>query len=88
MGETKTREKKEREKEEGEKEAESIRTYEVPEREMLEWGRSLSYWCFKPTQPQRIISGLRKTFIKRHIVERTNKAEKRSEEESGKPESF
>ena len=55
---------------------------------MLEWGRSLSYWCFKPTQPQRIISGLRKTFIKRHIVERTNKAEKRSEEESGKAESF
>ena len=49
---------------------------------------SLSYWCFKPTQPQRIISGLRKTFIKRHIVERTNKAEQRSEEESGKAESF
>ena len=30
-------------------------------------------WCHKPTQPQRIISGLRETFIKRDIVERTNK---------------
>ena len=32
-------------------------------------------WCFKPSQPQRIISGLRETFIKRFTVERTNKAE-------------
>ena len=39
-------------------------------------GNSLRYWCLKPSQPQRIISGLRKTFIKRYIVERTNKAEK------------
>ena len=38
--------------------------------------RDLNYWCFKLTQPQRITSGLRKTFIKRYIVERTNKAEK------------
>ena len=33
-------------------------------------------WYFKPSQPQRIISGLRETFIKRYIVERTNEAEK------------
>ena len=33
-------------------------------------------WCFKPIQPQRIISGLKKTFIKRYIVERAYKAEK------------
>ena len=32
-------------------------------------------WCFKPSHPQRIISGLRETFIKRYIVERTDKAE-------------
>ena len=32
-------------------------------------------WCFKPSQPQRIMSGLRKTFTKRYIVERTNKAD-------------
>ena len=32
-------------------------------------------WCFKPSQPQRIISGLRETFIKRYIDERTNRAE-------------
>ena len=35
----------------------------------------LSYWCFKPTQPQRIISGLRETFIKSYIIQRTSKAE-------------
>ena len=29
-----------------------------------------------------IVSGLKKTFIKRHIVERTNKAEIRPEEQS------
>ena len=31
--------------------------------------------CFEPNQPQRIILGLREAFIKRYIVERTNKAE-------------
>ena len=40
------------------------------------------------TQPQRIISGLRETFIKRlYTVERTNKAEIRLEEQSEKAES-
>ena len=38
-------------------------------------------------QPQRIISGLRENFIKRYIVERTNMAEIRPEEESEKAES-
>ena len=42
--------------------------------------------CFKPSQPQRIISGLKETFIRRHIVERTNKAEIRPEEQSEKTE--
>ena len=42
-------------------------------------------WCFKPSQPQRIMSGLRETFI--NIVERTNKAEIRLEEWSEKVES-
>ena len=37
-------------------------------------------WCLKPSPPQRIISGLRETFIKRYIVERTNEAELRPEE--------
>ena len=37
-------------------------------------------WCFKPSQPLGIISGLKKTFIKGHIVERTNKVEIRPEE--------
>ena len=41
-------------------------------------------WCFKPSQPQRIISGLMETFIKRYIVERTNEAEIRPEEQSEK----
>ena len=44
-------------------------------------------WCFKPSQPQRAISGLKETFIKRYIVERTNKAEISPEEQSEKAES-
>ena len=44
--------------------------------------------CFEPSQPQRIISGLRKTFIKGYVIERTNKAKIRSEEQSEKVESF
>ena len=44
-------------------------------------------WCFKPSQPQRIISGLKETLIKRYIVERTSKAEMKPEEQSKKAES-
>ena len=44
-------------------------------------------WCFKPSQPQRITSGLMETFIKRYIVERTNKAEIRPQEQSEKAKS-
>ena len=43
-------------------------------------------WCFEPSQPLRIISGLKETFIKRYIVERTNKTEIKPEEQSGKTE--
>ena len=43
-------------------------------------------WFFKPIQPQRIISGLRETFIKKYIVERTNTEEIRPEEQSEKAE--
>ena len=41
-------------------------------------------WCFEPSQPLGIISGLKETFIKRYKVERTNKAEIRPEEQSEK----
>ena len=41
----------------------------------------------EPTQPLGIISGLKETSIQRYIVERTNKAELRSEEQSEKTES-
>ena len=44
-------------------------------------------WRFAPSQPLGITSGLKKTFIKRHIVERTNRAEIRPKEESEKTES-
>ena len=44
-------------------------------------------WSFKSTQPQRIISGLKETFIKRYTAERTNKAETRPKEQSEKVES-
>ena len=42
---------------------------------------------FKPSQPQRIISGLREPFTNRYLVERTLKAEIRLGEQSGKAES-
>ena len=45
---------------------------------------NLVTWCFKPSQPQRVISGLRETFVKRYILERTSKAEIRLEEQSEK----
>ena len=44
-------------------------------------------WCFEPSQSLGIISGLKETFIKRYVVERTNKAELRAEEQSKKTES-
>ena len=44
-------------------------------------------WCFEPSQPQRIISGLKETLKKRYIIEWTNKAEIRPEEQSEKVES-
>ena len=43
--------------------------------------------CFKPSQPQRITARLEETFLKRYIVERTNTAEIRPEEQSEKAES-
>ena len=46
----------------------------------------LVIWCFKPSQRQRIISGLRVTYIKRYKVTMTNKAELRPEELSEKAE--
>ena len=42
---------------------------------------------FKPSQPPGILSGLKETFIKRDIVERTSKAEIGPEEQSDKAES-
>ena len=43
--------------------------------------------CFEPSQSVGIISGLKETFIKTYIVERTNKAQIRPEELSEKMES-
>ena len=43
--------------------------------------------CFKPSQLQRITSGLRETFIKRYVVEATYKAEITLEEQSEEAES-
>ena len=50
------------------------------------WNK-IGSWCFKPSQPPGITSGLKETFSKRYIVERTNKAEIRPEEQSEKAES-
>ena len=49
--------------------------------------RQLVHWCFEPSQPLGIISGLKETFINRHIVERTSKQEIRPEEQNEKTES-
>ena len=43
-------------------------------------------WCFEPSQPLGIISGLKETFIKRYTAKRTNMAEVRLEEQSEKTE--
>ena len=42
--------------------------------------------CFKPSRPQRMASGLKGIFIKRYIVETTNRAEMRPEEQGEKAE--
>ena len=47
----------------------------------------LGTWCFKPTPPLRIISGLKKAFIHRYLVERTDKTGIKSEEQSERAES-
>ena len=44
--------------------------------------------CLEPRQPLAITSGLKETFIKRYIAERTNKAEVRLEEQSQKKENL
>ena len=44
-------------------------------------------WCFEPSQPLCIISGLKETLVKRYTVERTSKAEIRPEGQSEKTES-
>ena len=48
----------------------------------------LANWCSEPSQPLEITSGLKETFIKRQLVQRTNKAEIRPEEHSEKTESY
>ena len=45
------------------------------------------HWCLELSQPPGIISGLKETFIKRHTVERTSKAEIRPEEQVEKTQS-
>ena len=48
---------------------------------------NLVNWSFKPSQPLGIISGLKETFIRRYVVERTNKTEIRPREQNEKTES-
>ena len=68
---------------------EKIRTEEESEKTesvriiMVGW---LVSWCFQPSQPQKITSKLRDTFVKKCTVERTSRAELRPEEQSEKAE--
>ena len=55
--------------------------------QLAEIPQNLVNWCFEPSQPLRIISGLRTTFIRGHVVERINKAEMGPVEQSEKTES-
>ena len=50
-------------------------------------GDELVSRCFNLSQPPKIISGLRVTFMKRYTVQRTNTLEIRPVEQSGKAES-
>ena len=51
--------------------------------------QSINCVCvFKPSQPLGTISGLKETFLKRCIVERTDKAETRPEEQDEKTDSY
>ena len=43
--------------------------------------------ALNPVKPQWIISGLKETFVKKYLTERTNKAEIRPKEQSEKAES-
>ena len=44
-------------------------------------------WGLSPVNQQRVVLGLKQTFIKRYIVERTNKADIKPEERSQRTES-
>ena len=44
-------------------------------------------WCFMPSQPQRVLPGLRETFIKKYVAAMTSEAEIRPEGQSEKAES-
>ena len=44
--------------------------------------------CFKPTQPKKITLGLRETFTKRYVVEKTTKTKVRPKEQSEKADSY
>ena len=44
--------------------------------------KQLVNWCFEPSQPRGIISGLKETFIQSYRVEMTNTTEIRPREQS------
>ena len=48
---------------------------------------NFAVWCFEPSQPLWIISGLKETLLKKHVVDRTSKAEIRPKKQSEKRES-
>ena len=67
-------------------EIQRYRNKEEREREGVRKGWLVNQ-CFEPIQPPRIMSGLKETFIKKYIIERTKKAEIRPEEPSEQMES-
>ena len=63
-----------------------IRTIVIPYRTVTDVIVIVNRW-FEPSQPLGIIPGLKETFMKRYIVERTNRAGIRQEAQSEKTES-
>ena len=67
-----------------------LKRYDVVELRTLDKLVGVCYlvdWCFEPSQPLKILPGLKETFIQIYVVERTRKREIRPEEQSEKTES-
>ena len=66
---------------------EELETLRAGQKVLGERVSELAGWCFKLSQLKGILSGLKETFIKRYLDEKTDKTEIRPEEQREKAES-